>query len=142
MNTIQFSRPPRFGRSAKIIAAVAGGFVMLIVFALVFGFLLKWLWNALMAGLFGLPMIGYWQAIGLFLLAKFFFGFGHGGSFPHRYRKPRHGQWQQWCGPVVEPVAGPGDDETLQQYWEQEGRAAYQAYLDARDQQRPDEPEL
>ena len=28
-----------------------------------------WLWNSLMPEIFGLPQIGYWQAVGLMLLA-------------------------------------------------------------------------
>ena len=32
------------------------------------------------ADMFGWPEISYWQAIGIFVLAKFLFGFGVGGG--------------------------------------------------------------
>jgi len=38
------------------------------------GFILAGLWNALMPAIFGLPAIGFWQALGLFLLARLLFG--------------------------------------------------------------------
>ena len=55
----------------------------------VFGLALMALWNWLMPEIFGLPRVGYWQALGLFLLSKFIFGgfFGGGaGSTPWKHR--------------------------------------------------------
>lgn len=40
----------------------------------IFGFLIAWLWNHTMTEVFGLPRIHFWHAIGLFVLAKLFFG--------------------------------------------------------------------
>lgn len=44
-------------------------------------FLFAWitmlLWNALMPEIFSLPEVNYWQAAGLLILARLFFGFGH-----------------------------------------------------------------
>ena len=55
-------------------------FVMIgIIAVLVFGFVVKWLWNWLMPGLFGLHAIGYWQALGLLILSKILFGGFRGG---------------------------------------------------------------
>jgi len=138
MNTIQFSRSPRFDKFARIFMMVVGGFFMMIIFALIFGFLLKFLWNATMTDLFALPAIGYWQAIGLFILAKFFFGFGHGGGFQQQYHKKHHEHWQKWWGPKPGDKPEPVDDETLQRYWEEEGKAAYEAYIAARDKGQED----
>jgi len=45
--------------------------------AVLFGLLVQWLWNALMPDIFGLPVIGYWQAVGLVVLAHILFGSGH-----------------------------------------------------------------
>jgi hypothetical protein len=45
------------------------------------GFIVSGLWNALMPAIFGLPEIGFWQALGLFLLARLLFGrFGGRGT--------------------------------------------------------------
>ncbi len=51
--------------------AVAGGVTMA-------------LWNSLMPAIFGLPGLSFWQALGLLLLGRLFFG-GFGG----RGRRPR-----------------------------------------------------
>jgi hypothetical protein len=37
------------------------------------------LWNALLPNIFGLPVISFWQALGLCLLARFLFGTGASG---------------------------------------------------------------
>src|SRR3990172_3177733 len=43
------------------------------------GWVVSWLWNALLPPLFGLPVIGFWQALGILALARILFG-GVGGS--------------------------------------------------------------
>lgn len=141
MSTIQFSRSPRFDKVARIFMMVVGGFLMMIIFALIFGFILKFLWNATVVELFALPAISYWQAIGLFILAKFFFGFGHGWGSQHQNHKKQQEQWQQWCGRKPEHEPGAADDETLQKYWEEEGKEAYEAYLNARNKGQQDGPD-
>lgn len=60
---------------------------LVIVFVAVFGLVVMSLWNWLMPALFGLKSIGYWQALGLFILAKILFGGfrgGRGGYWRHR----------------------------------------------------------
>ena len=48
---------------------------------LVVGFVVSGLWNALLPGLFGLPSINFWQALGLFILGRVLIGgFGPGGG--------------------------------------------------------------
>lgn len=73
----------------------AGIGVAVLVAAFVVGAIVMWLWNWLMPALFGVPVIGYWQAVGLLVLSKLllggFRGFGrgrgHGGHFgPWRAR--------------------------------------------------------
>jgi hypothetical protein len=46
---------------------------VLVLTVLIMGFPLMLLWNWLMPELFGLPMIGFWQAVGLNLLASILF---------------------------------------------------------------------
>lgn len=48
--------------------------IIVIIMVLVFSFAIKFLWNALMPGIFGLPEITYWQGVGLMILTKMFFG--------------------------------------------------------------------
>ena len=141
MSTIQFSRSPRFDKTARIFMMVVGGFLMMIIFALLFGLILKFLWNSTVVELFALPTIGYWQAIGLFILAKFFFGFGHGWGFQHQYNKETHKQWHKWHGRKSEGEQIADNDEMLQKYWEEEGKAAYESFLASRGEGQQDEPE-
>jgi len=52
------------------------------LFVFVGGEVVKLLWNSLAPPLFGLPVLGFWQAIGLLALCRILFGgFGfHGGG--------------------------------------------------------------
>lgn len=81
------ARKRRRGRKVLHIVGFAFlGIIMAALFALVFGFVVEWLWNWLMPGIFGLRQITYWQAFGLLLLAKIFFG-----GFRH-HAPPHHDQ--------------------------------------------------
>lgn len=50
-----------------------------IAIAALLGVVVMLLWNWLIPPIFGLAAIGYWQALGLFLLARILFGGFHGG---------------------------------------------------------------
>jgi hypothetical protein len=64
--------------------------------ATVFGFAVMWLWNWLMPALFGLHVIGYWQALGLLVLSKILFsGFRGRPSFPSDWRARMNRRWDQ-----------------------------------------------
>ena len=70
-----FMGPKRFFIAPVILAALAG-----------FGLITMLLWNNLMPGIFHLPLISFWQAVGLLILSRLLFGFSaHGmGHFNHR----------------------------------------------------------
>jgi len=64
------------------------GIMMFCAMIAVFSVAAMFLWNALMPQLFALPVLSYWQALGLVVLARIFFGglgpgrfgaFGRGG---------------------------------------------------------------
>ena len=57
----------------------------------VIGFIVMSLWNALMPAIFGLPALGFWQALGLLILSKILFGSFVGGGHHHRHRM--HERW-------------------------------------------------
>ncbi|MGB8958286.1 MAG: hypothetical protein WCC00_04655 [Candidatus Aminicenantales bacterium] len=63
---------------AKVLLIV-GAAVMVPAFLALFGAVTMWLWNWLMPAIFKLPEIGFWQAVGLLLLAQIFFKGGHAG---------------------------------------------------------------
>lgn len=55
-------------------------FFIVLGIAMIFlvGYIFMSLWNRLLPDLFGAPVLGYWQALGLLVLAKIVFGFGFG----------------------------------------------------------------
>jgi hypothetical protein len=61
------------------VGLIAAGVVAVPAFLALFGAVTMWLWNWLMPTIFKLPEIGFWQAVGLLLLARIFFKGGHAG---------------------------------------------------------------
>jgi len=59
-----------------------GAFFALLIplFILGFGLATMFLWNALIPALFAGPVVSFWQAIGLIVLARMLVGFGRGGG--------------------------------------------------------------
>jgi Ca2+/H+ antiporter, TMEM165/GDT1 family len=76
------ARNMKRNRVGKVLTVVA----FATLFATAFGYIVMRLWNWLMPGLFGLHVIGFWQAVGLLVLSKILFGGFHG----------RHGGHMQW----------------------------------------------
>jgi hypothetical protein len=84
------------------------GFIALGLLAvLVFGSLVMLLWNTLFPQLFHLPLITFWQALGLLLLAKILFGGFRGG--PGR-------RWRRRMDMDCEKFS-PEDRERIRQEW-------------------------
>jgi hypothetical protein len=79
-------------RAQKILKAI----VFVLVAAAALGFLVKGLWNALMPGLFGLHALTFWQALGLLLLTKLFFGgFRPRPGGPAPWKRRFRERWEQ-----------------------------------------------
>lgn len=125
----------------RIIGVVVFGIVFAVLFALVFGFLVKFLWNALMPVIFGLTKITYWQAFGLVILAKLLFGsFGHHHSHHghDKFHKKIEHKWHRCLGvekdeeddELWKPGGSHKNWKYYEQYWKDEGKAAFEAYID------------
>jgi len=68
---------------------LAAGWAALMAAALgLVGLVVMLLWNRIMSATLGLPALGYWEAIGLFILLKILLG-GRGGSFLGKMRMRR-----------------------------------------------------
>jgi hypothetical protein len=69
--------------------------LMVIIGALVFGYMTMSLWNALIPAIFGLKTITFWQALGLILLGKILFGgfHRHGGGGPRGWKRHMAERW-------------------------------------------------
>jgi Ca2+/H+ antiporter, TMEM165/GDT1 family len=64
------------------------------------GFVVMSLWNVIMPAIFGIRSIGFWQALGLLILSKIFFG----GFRPHTGGGPRwrRRMMERWEGMTPE----------------------------------------
>jgi hypothetical protein len=112
----------------KIIGFVILGLMGATALALLFGYVVVWLWNWLMPGLFGLKLITFWQAVGLIILARIIFGFRHGGPDHRRdksyYRRrvirnhPFDRRWKYY-----------------EDYWKEEGEAAFNEYVKKKEEE-------
>lgn len=119
------------GPKALRIAGIAlVGVIFAALFALVFGFVVKLLWNWLMPAIFGLGMITYWQAFGIVILAKLLFG-----SFGHHHKGPSDHFRRKYKDRREDYRAEIKEDEMMEgwkhykQYWKEEGKAAFEEYL-------------
>ncbi len=66
-------------KCTKAAGYMALGVIGVVLLSTVFGYFVMHLWNWLMPEIFGLPMITFFQAFGLILLARLIFGgFKHG----------------------------------------------------------------
>ncbi|MFP3043620.1 hypothetical protein LQZ19_17530 [Treponema primitia] len=78
----------------KRITEVFLGVVIFLVTMAVFGFMAMFLWNKLLPGIFGLPVINYWQTVGLMILTRIIFGSYQGiGKGLSERKKPIRNRW-------------------------------------------------
>lgn len=90
-------------------------------FGFIFGYIIMWLWNQLMPQIFGLPLITYWQGVGLFILARILLGtFGsdnkNNGHIVHHKAKSANTSDPDWV--------------RYNTWWEKEGKTAFENYTD------------
>jgi hypothetical protein len=104
-----------FKKVIHVIAKVIGGIVFGVLAAFLFGWLVMLLWNWLMPSLFGLPVVGFWKAWGLIILAHILFKSGcHGPG--HLWHRHHHGEWKGRFKEKVEGhfrERGPHPEETV-----------------------------
>ena len=129
MTSIRMNFWNQMPNGMKIALGIVLGIIAMAVFAFLLGWLLQILWNATVASMFGWPEITFWQALGIFILAKLVFGFGVGGS--------SSGSRQSKSKKVDDvPIAANGDgeltdltrDASFRRFWESEGRDAWEAF--------------
>jgi hypothetical protein len=112
----------------RIIAVVIAALVIVPLLIFVFGSLTMFLWNWLMPGLFGLPVLTFWKAVGILLLAKLIFGCGSG----FRRHRGFHGRWKKWHGHRDDDWTPDGDHRNwryYRQYWRERGKKDFDDYL-------------
>lgn len=102
----------KFLRALKIL-------LIAIVAAILFGFVVKALWNWLMPGLFGWHVITFWQGLGLFALSKILFG----GFHRHACRR---GGWKGAMRARWENMSPEERTKLRQAMWERHGHSVPQ----------------
>ena len=146
-NNAQEKRKPfskgTISQLAHIIGWIVIGLAFAGLFALVFGYVVKWVWNMLMPAVFGLSQITFWQAFGIVILAKLLFG----GFSPRRYNRS-HRNYRAYHDGYF-PWKRSGDQRQdlksnyrnwkyYHRFWHDEGEAAFEAYLDRkREEEQP-----
>jgi len=103
----------------------------------------KLIWNSLMPAIFDLKEITFRQAFAIIILAKLLFG--SFGSHRHdrwkkdsRYTPPWHRPSGQ-ADTDAPPSRYHPDWKTYTQYWREEGKAAFEAYMSKADKERKEE---
>ena len=134
-----FKHKMRGKHPATIAVLIVFGIIAIVGLAILFGFVIMWLWNWLMPELFGLPLLTYWQAVGLFILLKILIG-GCGGSSSSSSKK-----YEDSCDKESKKHRNDFSKWThYDKFWQEEGENAYQKYLDNLDNggtKKIDEPE-
>jgi len=75
---------PRADRTMGLFRAT----LLAVIFIAGFGEAVQQLWNLLLPDIFGLPSIGFWQAVGLLALSWLLFGGWHGLPWRRLWRNP------------------------------------------------------
>ena len=89
-------------KGLKILGCVALG----VAFVTLVGAVTMALWNWLVPTLFAGPVINFWQALGLLLLAKILFAGGKGSWFHKEHEHSNH-----WKGKIYEKFSNMTPDE-------------------------------
>ncbi len=111
------------GRSpGEIAGIIIFGILAITGLAILFGFVIMWLWNWIMPEVFGLTTLSYWQAVGLFILLKILLGgCGSGSSKSSRKSKSKcksdsKSEFSKW--------------KLYDKFWKEEGDEIYKQYVD------------
>ena len=115
-------------RGLRIAGMVVLGVIATGLFALAFGWLVMILWNWLMPAIFHLGELTYWQSFGIVILAKLIFG-GIGGMRGGP-RGPNPWKGNPWRGNPWQGHHGRDDWRWYREFWEQEGRGAFQRFAE------------
>ena len=126
-------------RAARIVMMVFAGIFFAAGVALLFGILVRELWNWLMPSLFGLKQITYWQAFGITILGKILFsGINHNPQAHKAARMDRYARhmayhadrWGDHCyGSDPLDRFSQEDMKHYHDFWREKGEAAFEEYL-------------
>jgi hypothetical protein len=75
--------------AGKKALVIVGWLIVLVGFVALAGLIVMLLWNRIMSRVIGLPALGFWEALGLLVLARILLGGGKGMSMMGRMRRRR-----------------------------------------------------
>lgn len=125
---VERSVEQKIKKVVTVIFWVILGAIGISLLALLFGYVVMLLWNWLMPDIFGLGVITFWQAVGIVVLAKLLFGGvgGGGGKGRSKGRSKRlEKRLQQRCADK-----SVSEWRFYDRFWEEEGKQAYEAYVE------------
>jgi len=106
----------------EIAGMVIFGTIFITGLAILFGFVIMWLWNWLMPMIFGLTTLTFWEAVGVFILFKILLGgcggFGSKNKKSSKKSNCKHeskGEFSKW--------------KHYDNFWKEEGNKAYETYV-------------
>jgi hypothetical protein len=120
-------------RWTKIVSYVLLGLLGAAALGLVFGFVVQWLWNWLMPGIFHLKEIGYWESVGIVILARLIFG-SFGGEYDGGHASKKQKQ-RMYAGKKKE---GCKNWQYYDEWWENEGEKAFESYAEREKEKEKD----
>ncbi len=116
----------------EIAGIIIFGAIAITGLAILFGFVIMWLWNWLMPEIFGLTTLTYWQAVGLFILLKILIGGCGSGSSSKKSSKDSSDECKK-------------DSKTdfskwkyYDKFWKEEGDEYYKQYVERQSNQDQD----
>ena len=115
---------PGNGRILRGVGHVILGVVAFGAVAVLLGWVAMTAWNAVMPALFNLPVIAFWQAVGLLVLGRLLTG-----RFHHRHHG-RYGRHECFTRSFHRRKEGGDalDGASFAQWWWEEGEAAFRLY--------------
>lgn len=128
--TNSFKHKMRGKSPGEIAGWVIFGILGITGLAILFGFVIMWLWNWLMPEIFGLTTLTYWQAVGLFILLKFLVGgCGSGGGDCKSQKSSKHSKSSCEKDSKKDFFKWKHYDK----FWKEEGDQAYKEYVERMD---------
>lgn len=102
-------RLSKHSRAYLLVVHLGFGLLLAASLALIFGYVVMLLWNAVLPALVSVRSISYWQSVGLLVLARILVGgFGHGkhgGVSGHRHGEAWR-KYDEWWKEVGEKSFG------------------------------------
>ena len=132
-------------KALKIVGMVLLGIAALIAF----GFVIQLLWNWLMPRLFELPVITYWESLGILALSSILFGRLGGGSSDDK-KKEKKGknkikeeikrefvkEFEKEYGKKAENETNAEYEAAYEKWWDAEGKSSFKNYSENQNDNR------